>query len=164
MTTPVPPTRGIAEYKDPSRKSSVYSPWRDVPWDEQRALGGDFEKAGEGCWPVEKILQERKYRRGNHRRTEYLVLWKRHPETQELWAPQWVRFAPSLAGNIPWLIVMTGPGRDRHQSHRRLGGGKEGETQAWSWSRSAFTWKRGTATYTEISKSQSRLVELAKRV
>ncbi|ETI24231.1 hypothetical protein G647_03600 [Cladophialophora carrionii CBS 160.54] len=89
MTNPVPKQPGIAEYKHTRRKSAIYSPWRDVPWDEQQALGGEFKEAGEGCWPVEKILEERINRRSNNR-TEYLVLWKRHPTTRELWAPQWV--------------------------------------------------------------------------
>ncbi len=94
MTTPVPKQPGLAAYKYTKRKKTVYSPWRDVPWDEQRALGGDFKAAGEGRWPVGKILDERK----RNNQVEYSVLWKQHPVTDELWEPQWVRLARSFTG------------------------------------------------------------------
>ncbi|KAJ9604723.1 hypothetical protein H2200_010837 [Cladophialophora chaetospira] len=89
MTTPVPEQPGLAEYKHTKRKKTLYSPWRDIPWSEQKALGKEFKAAGEGRWPVDKILEERINRKENNR-LEYRVLWKRHPVTGELWAPEWV--------------------------------------------------------------------------
>src|ERR1700742_1339762 len=97
MTTPAPEPPGIAEYKHSKRKKTVYSPWRDVPWAEQKALGGEFKDAGRGRWPVDKILEQRVNPKKKNR-VEYQVLWKRHPGTGELWAPEWVRNAGSFAG------------------------------------------------------------------
>lgn len=95
--TPVSKQPGLAAYKHSRRKKTVYSPWRDVPWDEQKTLGADFKAAGEGRWPVGEILDERK----RNNRLEYRVLWKQHPVSGELWEPQWVRAARSFAGKAP---------------------------------------------------------------
>ena len=89
MTKPAREKTGLAEYKSTKRKKTGYDEWRDVPWKEQKELGGEFAKAGEGGWPVHRILKEQKNRKNNNR-LEYLVLWKQHPVTRELWEPQWV--------------------------------------------------------------------------
>lgn len=58
---------------------------RDVPWDEQRKLGGDFLSVGEGSWPISHIQEER----GFGKSLKYLVVWRPHPERDEQWEPEW---------------------------------------------------------------------------
>jgi len=59
---------------------------RDISWEEQRSLGGDFAKVGEGSWPVRCIVDEK----GPPRNKRYQVEWEPHPNGEEEFEPQWV--------------------------------------------------------------------------
>lgn len=59
---------------------------RDIPWKEQRALGGEFKSVGKGSWPVLKIIGERAT--GNNR--AFLIEWRPHPGTEEEFEPSWI--------------------------------------------------------------------------
>ncbi|KAK5088635.1 hypothetical protein LTR05_002855 [Lithohypha guttulata] len=59
---------------------------REIPWKEQRALGGAFSFVGKGAWPVLRITAERK----SGKRTQYLIQWRPHPRTHEEFKPEWI--------------------------------------------------------------------------
>lgn len=69
-----------------AKRQKTYST-RDITWEEQRTLGADFAKVGEGSWPVLTIIAEKGKKK---HLIEYLIEWKPHPETGEEFEPQWL--------------------------------------------------------------------------
>jgi hypothetical protein len=61
--------------------ATVYAAEREISLRERQTLPKKFQDPE--YWPVDKILEERGRR--------YLVEWKEHPRTGEIWKPQWVR-------------------------------------------------------------------------
>jgi len=57
-----------------------------ISWEEQRHLGGEFARVGEGSWPVRRIIGEK----GPAGNKQYQVEWEPHPNGEEEFEPHWV--------------------------------------------------------------------------
>lgn len=106
MKKPARKTPSTVQYKSTKRKRSAGAPAkyskRDIDWEEQQELGGQFVEVGEGSWPVSKILKERI----TGRETEYYIEWRQHPRTGERFRPEWVRYT-QLA--LRYILLTEGP-------------------------------------------------------
>lgn len=69
---------------------------REITWEEQKSLGGDFKKVGKGSWPAAGIIDERIIRK----RKQYLVDWESHPLTLEVFPPTWVRWRTVICSSL----------------------------------------------------------------